>query len=48
MFEHIKTDLTEEQKLKLQALYKAENPKPRNRAERRRLKFGKKRGRSDT
>lgn len=29
------TDLTEEQRLKLQALYEAENPKPRNRAERR-------------
>lgn len=44
--EYIKTDLTEEQKLKLQALYEAENPKPRNREERRRQKFGKKRGRS--
>ena len=29
-------NLTEEQRLKLQALYEAENPKPRNRAERRR------------
>jgi hypothetical protein len=38
--------LTEEQRLKLQALYEAENPKPRNREERRRQKFGKKRGRS--
>lgn len=27
--------LTEEQRKKLQALYEAENPKPRNRAERR-------------
>lgn len=44
--EYIKTDLTEEQKLKLQALYEAENPKPRNREERRRQKFGKKRRRS--
>ena len=38
--------LTEEQRLKLQALYEAKNPKPRNREERRRQKFGKKRGRS--
>lgn len=38
--------LTEEQRLKLQSLYEAENPKPRNREERRRQKFGKKRGRS--
>ena len=40
------TELTEEQRLKLQALYEAENPKPRNREERRRQKFGKKRRRS--
>ena len=33
-------------RLKLQALYEAENPKPRNRAERRRQKFRKKSGRS--
>lgn len=39
--------LTEEQRLKLQALYEAENPKPRNREERRRQKFGKKRGRNE-
>ena len=38
--------LTEEQRLKLQALYEAENPKPRNRAERRRQKIRKKSGRS--
>ena len=37
--------LTEEQRLKLQALYEAEN-QPRNREERRRQKFRKKRGRS--
>jgi len=28
-------ELTEEQRAKLEALYEAENPKPRNRAERR-------------
>lgn len=33
-------NLTEEQRLKLQALYEAENPKPRNREERRRQKYG--------
>lgn len=38
--------LAEEQRLKLQALYEAANPKLRNREERRRQKFGKKRGRS--
>lgn len=38
--------LTEEQRLKLQTLYEAENSKPRNRAERRRQKFRKDRGRS--
>lgn len=40
------TELTKEQRLKLQALYEAENPEPRNREERRRQKFGKKRRRS--
>lgn len=39
--EYTDIKLTEEQKLKLQALYEAENPKPRNREERRRQKFGK-------
>lgn len=38
--------LTEKQILKLQALYEAENPKPRNRAERRKQEFGKKWGKS--
>lgn len=33
--EYTETNLTEEQRLKLQALYEVENPKPRNRAERR-------------
>ena len=33
-------NLTEEQRLKLEALYEAENPKPRNREERRRQKYG--------
>lgn len=46
MYKYTEINLTEEQKLKLQALYEAENPKPRNREERRRQKFGKKRGRS--
>lgn len=44
--EYTDIKLTKEQRLKLQALYEAENPKPRNRAERRRQKFRKKRGRS--
>lgn len=33
--EYTETKITEEQRLKLQALYEAQNPKPRNRAERR-------------
>lgn len=45
-YEYTDIKLTEEQRLKLQALYEAKNPKPRNREERRRQKFGKKRGRS--
>ena len=36
----INKNLTEEQRLKLEALYEAENPKPRNREERRRQKYG--------
>lgn len=44
--EYTDIKLTEEQRLKLQALYEAENPKPRNRAERRRQNFRKERGRS--
>ena len=44
--EYTDMKLTEEQRLKLQALYEAENPKPRNRSERRRQKFRKKSGRS--
>lgn len=44
MYKYTGTNLTEEQKLKLQALHEAENPKARNREERRRQKFGKKRG----
>lgn len=46
MYKYTEINLTEEQKLKLQALYEAENPKPRNREERRRQKFRKKRERS--
>lgn len=44
--EYTDIKLTEEQRLKLQALYEDENPKPRNRAERRRQKFRKEHGRS--
>ena len=44
--EYTDIKLTEKQRLKLQVLYEAENPKPRNREERRKQKFGKKRGRS--
>lgn len=44
--EYTDIKLTEKQRLKLQALYEAKNPKPRNRAERRRQKFRKERGRS--
>ena len=44
--EYTDIKLTEEQRLKLQALYEVENQKPRNREEKRRQKFRKKRGRS--
>ncbi len=44
--EYTDIKLTEKQRLKLQALYEAENPEPRNREERRRQKFKKKRIRS--
>ncbi len=44
--EYTDIKLTEKQRLKLQALYEAENPKPRNRVERRRQKIRKERGRS--